>query len=106
MDHYEPDDLSKDTAFSLVADERRRIVVRLMLDRRDEWDVPALAEAVADRERDGSPDTVDEEVEKRIRIALLHRHLPKLDDAGVVTFDFNAETVAPRDRLDELAPLV
>lgn len=106
MESYSPEYFSKDTVFGLLATERRRVVVRLLLEERDEWEIAALATAVAAHERDGPPDTADEETTRRSRIALLHRDLPMLADAGVVVFNVEDAVVAPDEHIDELAPLV
>lgn len=35
---------------------------------------------------------------KRLQLTLHHRHLPKLDDAGLVEFDPDEKTVTPTER--------
>ncbi|QLH84386.1 DUF7344 domain-containing protein [Halosimplex pelagicum] len=68
-----------DTAFELLADRRRRAVVEfLRAAPRGALDLPALVDAVA-TECQEDPDA--------LASSLHHRHLPKLDDAGVVEFD-------------------
>lgn len=103
MDRYDPDSLPKDAAFDLARAEQRRIVVRLLLDEPREWDVRALADAVAARKSD---DRTDGEETKRVQVELLHRDLPKLADHDVIDYDIAAGTVAPGEPIDDLAPLV
>jgi len=60
---------------------------------------------VAARERGGSG-TVDEETSARIRLALAHRDLPRLDGGGLVEVDYDERTVAPGEHIDDLVPLL
>lgn len=106
MDEWSSDELSEDEAYELVAQSLRRETLRVLLNERDEWEVDALAAEVAAREGDVQPDDVDEETHKRVAVALLHRDLPRLDDAGIVEFDFAAETVVTGENIRDLDPLV
>ena len=104
MDSCPSGDLSQDEAYALVAEQRRRETLRVLLHER--WDVSTLATEVAARESDISRAAVDEETQKRVVVALLHRDLPKLAEAGVVTFDFTEETVRPGPNIDDFDQLL
>jgi DNA-binding transcriptional ArsR family regulator len=68
-----------DTAFELLADRRRRAVVEVLRAApRGVVEFSELVDAVA-VDGDGDPEA--------LASTLYHRHLPKLDDAGVVEFD-------------------
>ncbi|RQG94798.1 hypothetical protein EA472_22075 [Natrarchaeobius oligotrophus] len=50
----------------------------------------ALVDHVTDRVRDEDADRVSDEQRQRVRIALRHTHLPKLEEARII--DYEAET--------------
>lgn len=85
------DDVSNelDTAFDLLATERRRHALYCLRDADDPVPLLELADRVAEREA-GSP--ADDR--ERIAVSLGQVHLPKLDDAGVVDFDSRDQYVA------------
>lgn len=78
---------SLDATFALLADERRRDVVRYFRDA--EHDVASLSQ-LADYRVDRPNGAGDLEL---ARTALHHAGLPKLADAGVVQYDARSETV-------------
>lgn len=92
-------DLSQTTVFELLADERRRYALHHLSRAVGAVELADLAEQIALREGDTSPDRRD-----RVLAGLYHRHLPKLTDAGVVAYDPERETVELRDAADRLAP--
>jgi hypothetical protein len=83
-----------DALFDVLADARRRRVVRIVRDAADAWTVDALAEALAAHE----PGRSDLE---RLDLSLRHVHLPKLDASNVVDYDPDRSSVRY-----ERAPLV
>lgn len=85
---------STDALLTLLADRRRRAVVRHLSERPGPSSLDSLVEAVSD-EHAAPAD------ERRLRTALCHNHLPKLDEAGLVGYD--ASTHAVRYRPDERA---
>lgn len=104
MDEYSPESLSKDVAFDLMRSERRRQVVRLLVEGGDgdTWTLDALAGAIAERAGGGSQAAGDVD---RIANELRHKHLPRLADAGVVTLGPEGRTVAATAAIDDLDPL-
>lgn len=106
MGTYEPDDLSKSVAYGLVGVERRRTVISVLLAGSSEWDLDALARRVAARENGVGDADVADETHRIVAISLRHHHLPKLDSGGVVDVDYERNSVAPTDSLDDLGPLV
>lgn len=92
------EDISTGWALTLLEDpERRRLLVVL-----DDLDTPerlsALTRAVAI-----CADQSDDSDVGRINLRLYHTHVPKLVDAGLVTYDEDADTVALTERGAELA---
>lgn len=78
--------IPSDTVLLAVANEHRRVVLRSM-DRTDEntMTISALTDQVAEALRNGGPP--DDEQRQRVRTALRHTHLPKLEDSGMIAYD-------------------
>ena len=83
--------ISPDTILSVVANEHRRAILDALDDAFEktlEFDV--LVDRVANRIRDEDAKRKSVEHRQRVRIALHHTHLPKLDEARII--DYEAET--------------
>ncbi len=83
--------ISPNTVLPAVANEHRRAILNALdnaSERTLEYDV--LVDRVADRVRDEDANLESAEHRQRVRIALHHTHLPKLDDARII--DYEAET--------------
>ncbi|NHN60231.1 hypothetical protein G9466_14260 [Halorussus sp. JP-T4] len=61
-------------------------------------EVSTVTDHVAERVRDGEPSDGDQR--QRVRAALHHTHLPKLEACGMIAYD--AETEQVRNVADEL----
>lgn len=84
-----------DVVFTLLSDRRRRIVLNGLRGAEEEWvPVDDLAERIAAWETElVDPATVSE---RSIEIDLVHGHLPKLDEAGVIDYDGDEHRAAYR----------
>lgn len=85
---------SVETIAALLTDARRRRAVDVLADRDARIRLRDLAAAVAAREREIDPDGGSAATDE-IAVSLHHRHLPKLDRAGVVDYDARANVVVP-----------
>jgi len=85
-----------ETAFDLLGDEYRRAIVALL---DEEGSVPRRRLPSRLRARDLLDG--DDPTRRRLRTALHHDHLPRLADAGVVTYD--DEVVTATEKLAEVA---
>jgi predicted transcriptional regulator len=89
-------------AFDLLRDARRRGVLYTVM-QNGRTSVSELARRIAawqSAEGDESPDAVT------VETSLVHVHLPKLDDAGVIEYDHEERTVRPAEAASELDPLL
>ncbi|WP_459193122.1 DUF7344 domain-containing protein [Halosimplex sp. J119] len=77
--------LTTEERFDLLADERRRRALAALAERSAPIDLEPLAEAVADRETDGTAPSADEI--ERVAVSLHHVHLPRAADLGVLEYD-------------------
>lgn len=82
-----------DDVFALLSDWRRRSVCRYFA--RTESDSAGVATLAAAVASDACTDDVDsaETSEDAIEQALVHEHLPRLDEAGVLDFDARSKSV-------------
>jgi len=84
---------SLDTAFALLARERRRTVLHCLGASDGPLSLSELADRVAERE---AADSTPEGLEREIAISLSQVHLPKLADAGVVKYERDTQRVEYR----------
>ncbi|MDS0281086.1 DUF7344 domain-containing protein [Haloarcula onubensis] len=86
--------LEHERIYDSLAHVRRRYLCYLLCDRA-EIQVDEAAAAIADWESDG--DSVPESHHDRVRLSLLHSHIPKLRASDVVDFDPHSETLVRGD---------
>lgn len=98
-----PPGLTPDEFFHALQEERRRHVLRYLLDHEDPVTVDRLAEWVVSRE--AGTDEVDPSAEacQRTYLSLYQSHLPKLDGLGLVDYDQSEGTVAATATTEHLA---
>lgn len=94
--------IETDRINSLLASSRRRCVLSMLADG-DEVTVEKLARTIAARERNG---TFDDDRRDRVVVSLVHNHLPRLADHGVVDYDRQDGTVSAGRSFAELEPFL
>lgn len=72
--------------FSTLASERRRVVLRELIEQGPSLSVTTIAESISDEDDDP----------RRISAQLHHSHLPKLEDSNMVTVENDVITLAER----------
>lgn len=87
-----PDSLSVDGIFDALADPRRRRLLAHLRTRGGSSTVTEAAEALAGDCDDATAGYPAEEVE-RVRTALYHVHVPKLEDQRLVAYDHERERI-------------
>lgn len=85
---------SLDTTLHLLSNERRRQALRLAC-QRGETTTKELAVPIAAIETGKHPDKVQHQERKRVYIALYQKHLPKLAEAGFITYEEHVITTQP-----------
>lgn len=93
--------LELDVVFEILKNPRRRQVVQQLRDH-GETELGELAEFIAADENDTTVEALSADERKRVYIGLYQTHLPKMDDAGVVTYDQDRGVVAPGPAIDQL----
>ncbi|MGQ4556050.1 DUF7344 domain-containing protein [Halobellus sp. GM3] len=91
----------------LASDERRRLLRELHERDGDRISIHRTdtLETLSGDESD-SPSAGDPRSVERLEIELYHNHLPRLADVDVITWDREADTVAPGPAFEDLRPLV
>lgn len=88
--------LSLDVAFEILANGRRRAVLSYLLEDERRADLEDLAAHVTT--------TVPTDADRPTAATLHHLHLPKLADAGLISYDHEQGTAVARDSIRDLEP--
>jgi hypothetical protein len=97
--------LSHDTLYEVLSNRRRRYVIHFLQSREGDdgaVELGTLAEQIAAWEEDVNVDRITSRQRKTVYTALQQRHLPQMDDAGLVAFDSRAGTVTPTGALSRV----
>ena len=83
-----------DVVLSAVANEHRRVILR-SLDHTDGkvMEFEALVDQVANHLRKANEEPLDDDHRQRVRTALHHIHLPKLEACGMIVHDTETKQV-------------
>ncbi|GAB3676279.1 DUF7344 domain-containing protein [Halopiger thermotolerans] len=92
MTASQPSEFDLETAYALLAHPHRRHLLRSVAPD-EQRSVADLVEEIVARERSGPVEAIDHSVRRRIRIELVHNHLPRLDHHGVVDYDRESKDV-------------
>lgn len=84
-------------AYEILSNQRRRYAVHYLKQVDDAVSVRDLAEQVAAWENDKPIEQLDSQERKRVYISLTQSHLSTLDDADIIEFDEQANTVELTD---------
>lgn len=88
-----PAELTQDTVFSVLSNERRRQVLRCLRGQPGTSDIRELSRLLAAWENGISEEAVTYKQRKRVYTSLHQTHLPALADAGVIDYDRGRGTV-------------
>lgn len=99
--------LSQDVVFDILSSPRRRYVLYYLKQVDEPIELTSLAEQVAAWENQTDTESLTDQQRKRVYVSLYQTHIPKLDEAGVVTYDENDGTVelaSGANTVDEYLP--
>ena len=92
----------QDEFFDVLSDSRRRFMLAFLQSAEMPVSVEELAtELVAGEAQQPVPDRSDADRDA-IEISLMHNHLPKMAEAGLIRYDDTRRTVTLADRTDEV----
>ncbi|ELY62237.1 DUF7344 domain-containing protein [Natronolimnohabitans innermongolicus] len=83
-----------DAVFDALADARRRTILSVLANQYHPISVETLARDVAAREADVAERDVGQDRVAAVRTSLIHVHLPRLNDAGLVGYDADTGSVS------------
>lgn len=86
--------LSQDTVFDLLSNSRRRFVLHHLKQADGAVRLSELAAEIAAIENDVPVDELSSQQRKRTYVSLYQTHIPKLQDAGAVSYDAETGMVA------------
>jgi hypothetical protein len=95
-------DISRDTVYKMLANRRRRYTIHYLKEQGGSVPLGLLAEQVGAWEQDTHPDELSSSERKTVYTALQQRHLPKMDDAGMLEFDKRAGVIEPTESLEDI----
>jgi DNA-binding transcriptional ArsR family regulator len=102
MSQSENPAISKDEAYDLLSNARRRFVISYLRDRSEPVALSTLSEEVAAWENETPPPDLTDQQIKRVYVSLYQTHLPKLSEAGLVDYDRDAGRVQLTSNVTEL----
>jgi len=97
-----PETLSRDDAFEMLSNRRRRFLLHYLHDVEAAAPLSDLAEQIAAWENDTSVREISASERKTVYTSLQQFHLPKMDETGVIEFDRRAGIVTLTDAAEEL----
>ena len=89
--------VSLDTTFDILANEyRRRVLVAMLEHNPQDGDDPQIPADI----------TIENEDLETLRMHMRHKHLPKLEDAELIEWDRDTNTIRTGPRFDDIRPLL
>ena len=95
LDERDVDPTHVDTAFTVLADHRSRLLLQVMHTYDEEITLADAAEGVASRETGKPIVDISADHVADVYISLYHDHLPRLVDAGLLEYDQERDLVTP-----------
>lgn len=86
-------ELSLDTSFEILKNQRRRYVLEYLRESSGTIELNALAKQLAAWENNKDTSLVSSKEYKRVYVSLYQSHLIKMDDSGIIEFDQNRGTI-------------
>lgn len=102
MSESSTDGISRDSAYDLLSNSRRRYVISILRERNEPMRLNDLSRELAAWENDVEPDALTNPQVKRVYVSLYQTHIPKLAEAGVVSYDQESGMVELEDTAHEL----
>lgn len=100
------EDMPLDTVFTLLSHHRRRAVLELLFTHDRALTLTDLRNEVVESEQGAEITEIPREEVKRVHASLHHVHIPKLAEAGVITYDQDRKIVEPTESISRLEPFL
>ncbi|MFC4436908.1 MULTISPECIES: DUF7344 domain-containing protein [Natrialbaceae] len=95
--------LSKGEIFEVLRNQRRRYVLHFLKQDERPVELGDLAQQIAAWEYETTLEGVTPEQRKRVYTTLQQTHLPKMDEAGILSFDTDQGVIESTDRTREIS---
>ncbi|WP_418286691.1 DUF7344 domain-containing protein [Halorubrum sp. DTA46] len=96
--------VTTDEMFDVLKNERRRAVLRYLIEHEGCGELSDVAEHIAAAENDTTIQQLSSQERKRVRIALYQCHLPKMDSLQLVEYNKPRGTIELREAASEFEP--
>jgi hypothetical protein len=96
--------ISKDQAFFLLKNRRRRAVIEYLLEQDGSAQFDDLVVAIAAQENEKSVDEITYKERKSVHTSLYQSHLPKLEESGVIEYGRRSGSVVLTDAVATIRP--
>ncbi len=93
------ENLDHDTIYELLSESRRRYILYYLLDS-EHANIDGVALQIAAEEQDKAIELVSEDEKETITISLIHNHLPRLADHGIITYDHRSGDFVSGENFD------
>ncbi|MGB9950823.1 DUF7344 domain-containing protein (plasmid) [Haloarcula marismortui] len=93
--------LELEPVYQALGHSRRRYLCYTLLED-TEWSLTDLAEKIAAWENDIPEDEVTEDQREDAYVSLYHAHVPKLVDAGVISYDEETKTITAAEHAEQV----
>jgi len=97
-------ELTQNRVFELLSNARRRFIIHYLDSQNGPVELNHLVQEVAAWENDKPKSELTQKERKRMYVSLYQMHIPKLDEAGLVNYDDEAQTVELSQRATQLQP--
>ncbi|ELY42104.1 DUF7344 domain-containing protein [Natronorubrum sulfidifaciens] len=94
-----------EAACSLLAESERRYLLYELATHRGA-NLEDVVSQLAAWEHDTQPSQVDSERKQRLYISLVHNHLPRLADHGIIEYDLRSGDIVLSNGFDDIKPLL
>lgn len=105
-----PTDTSKsetiDTIFTCLANPRRRLLIERVSESSGSVTVEGLLQHLLDREDGTPPATLSNDERTGLTVSLHHRHLPKMEEAGLIEVNHETNTIRESTHFDVATSLL
>lgn len=97
------EDADRDMLFDVLSSRRRRCTLSCLRDHENPLPLADVAEEVAIQETGRAITDIPAEDVKEVYISLYHAHVPKMEDAGIVRYSQERDSVALESDAKQLA---
>ncbi|MFU1783406.1 hypothetical protein ACM16X_18750 [Haloarcula japonica] len=102
----EEPELSRDQMFDILSSSRRRYTLYYLRQQKEPVQLTDLAEELAAWENDTTVEELSSQARKRVYVSLYQTHAPKLQEAGLITYDADTGEIALREDAPEVEPFI